>query len=135
MNCNSSLKHKRSFKNQKRKAQKFGVYVCDENGLAIRCFNRLVAAYSWLDKHYSNLSQDEKKKRIWRFNTKKAVNHFFDTQMSLGLTDKDIIACLLWYCGISQDTSNLDLNNGRLKSILHDQPELKGKIAIKQRNF
>lgn len=115
MNCNSSLKHKRSFKNHMQKTRKFGVYVCDENGLAVRCFNRLVAAYSWLDKHYPDISQDEKKKRIWRFNTKRAVNHFFDKQIALGLIDRDVIACLLWYGGVSKNANNLDLKNGRLK--------------------
>ena len=115
MNRSSSLKHKRSFKSHRQKVRKFGVYVCDENGLAVRCFNRLVAAYSWLDKHYSDISQDEKKKRIWRFNTKSAVNHFFDKQITLGLIDRDVIACLLWYGGVSKNANNLDLKNGRLK--------------------
>ena len=94
---------------------KYGVFIVNDNGICVRCFNRLGAANGWLDKHCKYLSDDEKQKRIWTFNSRNQVKRFFNKQILRGCVDKDVIACMCYYCGVAT-RFGLDLKNGKIKN-------------------
>jgi hypothetical protein len=95
--------------------KRFGVFITDENGIAVRCFNARKAAYGWLHKHYPELNQDEKSKRIWTFGSRSQVRRFWDKQIQLGCTNSEVLALMTYYCGVST-AHGFDLKNGRIKN-------------------
>ena len=100
--------------NRKKQHKKYGVFIVDESGIAIRCFNRNGAALNWLNKHYPNLSIQEKYNRLYTFSSYTQVKKFYNKQIHLGCTDFNILALMTYYCGIATK-EGFDLNNGRCK--------------------
>ena len=95
--------------------KRFGVFITDENGIVVRCFNAKKAAYGWLDKHYPELNQDIKSKRIWTFGSRSQVRRFWDKQIQLGCTNSEVLALMTYYCGVAT-AYGFDLKNGRIKN-------------------
>ena len=92
--------------------KKYGVFIVDEKGLAVRCFNARKAAVGWIEKHWPDLPSAEKRKRIWTFSSYPQVKRFFDRQITLGCTDSEILSLMTYYCGVSTAVG-FDLKNGR----------------------
>lgn len=93
--------------------RRFGVYILDENGVCVRCFNSKKAAWGWMDKHHPELTQDEKRKRIWTFGSRQQVLKFWNKQIALGCSDMDVLGCLTYYCGAAT-SRGIDLKAGRV---------------------
>ena len=100
----------------KKNAKKFGAYCCDENGIAVRCFNKKSACWSWIDKHWPELNQEEKARRIWTFSSRSQLKRFFDKQLKLGCTDRDVLACMAYWCRCATK-NGLDLKAGKIKVV------------------
>ena len=93
------------------KWKKYGVFIVDEKGIAVRCFNHKMAAKGWLDKHYPDLDKNEKLKRIYTFGSYGQVRRFWDKQIELGCTNSEVLSLMTYYCGVST-SKGFDLKNG-----------------------
>ena len=104
----------------KKNAKRFGAYCCDENGVAVRCFDNKRACWSWMDKHHPELSQEEKGKRIWTFSSHSQLLRFWNKQIRLGCSDSDVLGCMAYWCGCGTK-QGLNLKNGKAYKIVSDQ--------------
>ena len=50
-----------------RKCRKFGVFIVDGEGLAVRCFDERKKAFNWIRKHWPELKPAEARTRIRTF--------------------------------------------------------------------
>lgn len=101
--------------------KKFGVFIVDEKGIAVRCFNAKTAAWHWLDKHFPGLEQDEKKKRIYTFGSYSQVRRFWDEQIRLGNSNSEVLALMTYYCGVATKRG-FDLRNGHTFELAGENP-------------
>lgn len=80
--------------------------VKDEHGNVLKVFDEYFPCRNWIKKHYPDKLD---RMHVKQYRGKADVCAEFDRQMSLGLTDTDVIACMLWYGGISR-TKDIDAN-------------------------
>ena len=91
--------------------KKFGVFIVDGDGIAVRCFDAKKSAWRWTDKHWPDLAQDEKKARIRTFRSYAQVRRFFDEQVRKGNANAEVLALMTYYCGTST-SRGMNLKNG-----------------------
>ena len=98
---------KKGFDYQKR----FGVFVVDGDGLAVRCFDEKKKAFSWIGKHWPSLEQAEARGRVRAFGSYRQVRRFFEEQIQKGNSDAEVLTLMTYYCGTAT-AKGLDLKNG-----------------------
>ena len=62
------------------RCKKFGVFIVDGEGLAVRCFDERKKAFNWIGKHWPELKPAEAQTRVRTFGAYWQVRRFFDEQ-------------------------------------------------------
>lgn len=83
--------------------------LCDGKGMALQVFRNGLIASQWLERNRSSIGRYSLKTMMSR----KAVSDEFARQMQIGLTDRDVIDDLIWYCGVSTKWTPKRDNNER----------------------
>ena len=99
----------------------FGVFIVDDEGVAVRCFNERRAARGWLEKHRPELRPSERNRLIRTFGSYRQVRQFFDQQIRLGCSDSEVLALMTYYCGVST-SRGFDLKNGHTFRLAGEKP-------------
>lgn len=93
------------------RCKKFGVFIVDGKGLAVRCFDERKKAFNWIGKHWPELKPAEARTRVRTFGAYWQVRRFFDEQIQKGNTNSEVLALMTYYCGVSTKVG-MDLKNG-----------------------
>lgn len=94
-----------------RKCRKFGVFIVDGEGLAVRCFDERKKAFNWIGKHWPELKPAEARTRVRTFGAYWQVRRFFDEQIQKGNPNAEVLTLMTYYCGVST-AKGMDLKNG-----------------------
>lgn len=93
------------------RCKKFGVFIVDEKGLAVRCFDEKKKAFNWIGKHWSDLGQEAARRRVRTFGSYRQVRAFFDEQIQKGNSNSEVLTLMTYYGGVST-AKGMDLKNG-----------------------
>lgn len=93
------------------RCKKFGVFIIDEKGIAVRCFDERKKAFNWIGKHWPDLDKDAARRRVRTFGSYRQVRAFFDEQIQRGNANAEVLTLMTYYCGVST-SRGLDLKNG-----------------------
>lgn len=93
------------------RCKKFGVFIVDEKGVAVRCFDERKKAFNWIGKHWPDLDKDAARRRVRTFGSYWQVRTFFDEQIQRGNANAEVLTLMTYYCGVST-SRGLDLKNG-----------------------
>ena len=93
------------------RCRKFGVFIVDEKGVAVRCFDERKKAFNWIGKHWPELDAASARRRIRTFGSYRQVRAFFDEQIRKGNANSEVLALMTYYCGVSTK-KGFDLKNG-----------------------
>ena len=93
------------------RCKKFGVFIVDEKGLAVRCFDERKKAFNWIGKHWPELKPAEARTRIKTFGAYWRVRQFFDEQIQKGNPNSEVLTLMTYYGGVST-AKGMDLKNG-----------------------
>ena len=91
--------------------KKFGVFIVDGEGLAVRCFDERKKAFNWIGKHWPELKPAEAQTRVRTFGAYWQVRRVFDEQIQKGNTNAEVLTLMTYYGGVST-SRGLDLKNG-----------------------
>ena len=94
-----------------RKCRKFGVFIVDGEGLAVRCFDERKKAFNWIRKHWPELKPAEARTRVRTFGAYWQVRRFFDEQIQKGNPNAEVLTLMTYYSGVST-AKGMDLKNG-----------------------
>ena len=94
-----------------RKCRKFGVFIVDGEGLAVRCFDERKKAFNWIRKHWPELKPAEARTRVRTFGAYWQVRRFFDEQIQKGNSNAEVLTLMTYYGGVST-AKGMDLKNG-----------------------
>ena len=94
-----------------RKCRKFGVFIVDGEGLAVRCFDDRKKAFNWIRKHWPELKPAEARTRVRTFGAYWQVRRFFDEQIQKGNSNAEVLTLMTYYGGVST-AKGMDLKNG-----------------------
>ena len=94
-----------------RKCRKFGVFIVDGEGLAVRCFDERKKAFNWIGKHWPELKPAEARTRVRTFGAYWQVRLFFDEQIQKGNSNAEVLTLMTYYGGVST-AKGMDLKNG-----------------------
>ena len=94
-----------------RKCRKFGVFIVDGEGLAVRCFDERKKAFNWIGKHWPELRPAEARTRVRTFGAYWQVRRFFDEQIQKGKPNAEVLTLMTYYGGVST-AKGMDLKNG-----------------------
>ena len=93
------------------RCRKFGVFIVDGEGLAVRCFDERKKAFNWIGKHWPELKQAEARTRVRTFGAYRQVRRFFDEQIQKGNSNAEVLTLMTYYGGVST-AKGMDLKNG-----------------------
>lgn len=93
------------------RCKKFGVFIVDEKGVAVRCFDARKKAFNWIGKHWPDLDQEAVRRRVRTFGSYRQVRAFFDEQIQKGNVNSEVLTLMTYYGGVST-SRGLDLKNG-----------------------
>ena len=108
------------------RCKKFGVFIVDGKGLAVRCFDERKKAFSWIGKHWPELKPAEARTRVRTFGAYWQVRRFFDEQIQKGNTNSEVLALMTYYCGVST-AKGMDLKNGHTFKIAGEDAVRRGR--------
>ena len=107
------------------RCKKFGVFIVDEKGLAVRCFDEKKKAFNWIGKHWPELKPAEARTRIRTFGSYRQVSGFFDEQIQKGNTNSEVLTLMIYYCGVATG-KGMDLKNGHTFKIADENAVCRG---------
>lgn len=93
------------------RCRKFGVFIVDGEGLAVRCFDERKKAFNWIGKHWPELKPAEARTRVRTFGAYWQVRRFFDEQIQKGNSNSEVLTLMTYYGGVST-AKGMDLKNG-----------------------
>ena len=99
------------------RCKKFGVFIVDEKGVAVRCFDARKKAFNWIGKHWPDLDQEAARHRVRTFGSYRQVRVFFDEQIQRGNANAEVLTLMTYYGGVST-SRGLDLKNGHTFKIV-----------------
>lgn len=99
------------------RCKKFGVFIVDEKGLAVRCFDARKKAFNWIDKHWPELKPADARTRVRTFGSYRQVRAFFDEQIQKGNSNPEVLTLMTYYGGVST-AKGMDLKNGHTFKIV-----------------
>ena len=107
------------------RCKKFGVFIVDENGLAVRCFDERKKAFNWIQKHWPELKPAEARARVRTFGAYWQVRRFFDEQIQKGNSNSEVLTLMTYYGGVST-AKGMDLKNGHTFKIAGEDAVRRG---------